>query len=59
MGIVEAIAAFFGAIKAIFSGLPFFDKWFTKTPTEKLDDVKEDLDKEEEEFKKDGRPKWD
>lgn len=55
MGTFELILA---AIKEFFGSFKFFDKWFTKTTTEKVDKAKEKLDKEEEEFKETGRPKW-
>lgn len=56
MGIVEAIAAVFGAIKEFFGSFKFFDKWFTNTPTEKVDAAKKKLDEEERKFRETGRP---
>lgn len=58
MGIVEAITAVFGAIKEFFASFKWLNKWFTSTPTEKVDKAKAKIDEEEQEFKEDGRPKW-
>lgn len=45
------------AITAVFKSIPFFDKWFTKTPEQKLEDIKKDLRGSVDDFHKDGRPK--
>lgn len=55
MAIATAILEFLvGLVKAI----PYFNKWFTKTPTQKVEDAKEQARKEEQEFQDSGRPKW-
>jgi hypothetical protein len=46
-------------LKALFEAIPILNKWFSKTPTQKVDEGKEDVRKELEEFKETGRPKWD
>ena len=53
MGWVQGIAA---AIMAILKALPILDRWFTKTPTEKIESELEKLRRELEESKKSGRP---
>lgn len=53
MGYLEAILSFLvGLVKAI----PIFDKWFSKTPTQKADAAKEDVRREMDDFRKTGRP---
>lgn len=54
MGLGAILEAIVGLIKAI----PILDKWFTKTPTEKLEDIKKAIDEEEQAVKGGERPKW-
>jgi hypothetical protein len=51
MGWFELIV---GAIKEFFGSFKFLDKWFTKSPTEKVEDRVEEIDELEEEFRKNG-----
>lgn len=44
------------SILAALKSIPYFDKWFSKTPTEKIEDAKETARKESDEFRKTGRP---
>ena len=53
-GILAAVSAVFTAVTAWFA----YAKRTAKSPTEKVDEVKADLDKEQQDFKEDGRPKW-
>lgn len=53
MGWVSGIAS---AIMAIIKALPILDRWFSKTPTEKIESELEKLRREIEESKKTGRP---
>ena len=55
MGYLESILAL---LVGFFKSIPYFDRWFTKTPTEKVDEIKKDLQEEQNEFKESGRPKW-
>jgi hypothetical protein len=55
---LATITAIFGAIKEFFGSFKYFDKWFTKTPTEKVQKELDKIDDQEEEFKKTGRPEW-
>lgn len=55
MGIVAAVFEFLvGLVKAV----PFFDKWFSKPVTQKVEEAKEKARQEEKEFEETGRPKW-
>ena len=45
-------------IRDFIKSLPILNRWFTKTPSEKIDDKQQDAHKTHEDFKKSGRPKW-
>jgi hypothetical protein len=53
------IGALLEAIVSLIKAIPIFDKWFTKTPTQKIEDGKQAIDHEEHAVKDGGRPKWD
>jgi|LakMenEpi03Aug12_release.lakeMendotaPanAssembly.Ray.scaffolds.fasta_scaffold825337_2 hypothetical protein len=53
MGWISGIAS---ALMAIIKALPILDRWFTKTPTQKIESELEKLRKDLEEAKKSGRP---
>lgn len=47
-----------GAVKAFFEAIPFFSRWFTKTPTQKVEERQATTAEEIEKAKKTGRPTW-
>jgi hypothetical protein len=51
------MAAILEAILALLKAIPYFDKWFSKSPAEKVADAKDKSREEIDEFKKTGRPK--
>lgn len=51
---MDIVTAIFGAIKEFFGSFKFLDKWFTKSPQEKIDDAKDDIDDLERDFKEHG-----
>ena len=52
------LASIFEFIVALIKAVPIFDRWFTRTPTEQIEDDKERERKRTEEERKTGRPKW-
>jgi hypothetical protein len=53
MAILAAIFEFLvGLVKAV----PYIDKWFSKTPTEKVEEGREDVRKETDHMRDTGRP---
>ncbi len=50
------MASILDILVGILKAIPFFDKWFTKTPLEKEKEEKKKVDQEHEENKKRGRP---
>lgn len=54
MGITAIIEKVFGFLQNFFAGLPYFDKWFTKSPEEKVKKVEEGVDDLQDEFIKNG-----
>jgi len=49
-------ASILAAITAFFKAIPIFSKWFTKTATQKVEEGKEDVRKEMDDFRDSGRP---
>ena len=45
-------------ILAVFKSIPYFDKWFSKTPQEKIEEGQAKLDQEQQDLKDSGRPQW-
>jgi hypothetical protein len=50
---------FLEILKQILAAIPILNRWFTKTPAEKIEKREEEVREEIEEFKKTGRPSWD
>jgi len=59
LGVLEAIIAIAGAVTAIFGIFKLASWHLTKTPEEKAEDIAKEVKKEQDEFEKTGRPKWD
>lgn len=45
-------------IKQFLATIPIFDRWFTKTASEKLERDRKKTRRETDDFKEGGRPKW-
>jgi hypothetical protein len=46
------------ALLALLKSLPILDRWLTKTPSEKIEDAKEDIAGALDKMKENGRPRW-
>ena len=49
-------AAIFEGITALLKAIPYFNRWFTKTPTQKEEEAKQQLREEMDHFRETGRP---
>lgn len=49
-------AAIIEIISGLIKAIPIFDRWFTKTTVEKQKEAQEDIDKEMDKIKNEGRP---
>lgn len=50
------IKAILEIVVGVLAAIPYFDKWFSKTPTQKVEEGKEDVRRETDEFRRTGRP---
>jgi hypothetical protein len=50
------LTALLGILSELVKAIPILDRWFTKTPSEKGQDSKDDVRKDVDDFKGDGRP---
>jgi hypothetical protein len=53
MGILETIL---GVLVGVLKAIPYFDKWFTKTPTQKVEEGKEQVREDSDHMAQTGRP---
>lgn len=52
------IAGIVELLKALFSAVPYFDKWLNPPAIAKEEDIQKAVADEKNDFKKTGRPKW-
>jgi hypothetical protein len=50
------VATIFEFLMGLIKAIPIFNKWFTKTPEQKVEEKKSDLRDEIDQFKETGRP---
>ena len=53
------VAGIIAAIVALLKAIPYFDKWFTKSPEQKIEDGQKQISDDLDDQAKKGRPKWD
>ena len=51
------LTALLGILEGLLKAVPYFHRWFSKPTQDKIDEAKEDLDKDEEHFRRTGRPR--
>lgn len=49
-------ATILGAFKALLEAIPYFNRWLSKTPTQKVDEENRGIDQSFEKSAKTGRP---
>jgi hypothetical protein len=52
------MAEFIAFIKSLLAAIPILDRWFTKTPTQKIEDGYKQAQDDADHLKETGRPKW-